>query len=1019
MYTHPLMSFIDHHCAVFDDEDENKLEYTSIHAEFKRLVETLLSEFLVEVGVPPARFVQVVADSAGGELNDFVLGSILTVDDFVQFKAMMVRRNVQLTEEVLELHRARADAQAAAAAAAADASSSPAPSTPDPATEHPPTSPLDRSVDDDGFHRGALAQAEASSAASAADLDALATNLERDARRAAEISAREAALARAVPEFEDDTTAPEPDDGFDEGALEQAMKLSEAQFEADAIAKRDRATRRAEEASAAATKAAATAEAARAMADAAAATERAVLAQARADPNYDAGLLPARAESAEAAAKAAEAAAKAAEAAETTDARGVEGGASNDEYHDELRRAMEESAADAAREAEEADRERRELEEAMAASLALAESSRESSGASGSGNPPSVTSSPATKHAAGLVDRLGKAPLGSSRGAAAATTGLPPVAGALRPLQKIAPATNVAAGKGSGALRGAGYKPPGVHAGSGVDAGVAAVVPGSDFRRGSRGCRRRRRVAESHRRRERGAEGRPFRRSFGRRGGSFGGGGGGGFASRDGRGSTGTVRGGTEAASPRAQGGGAREGTRRVRRQRTESFREPALRRIRARVARGGGGGGRGRAGGGRGAERRGTAGEERGASRGARQADEGGARQEERLDGGGGGVMRGPGEGTGGRRLAVGERGGGETVERSSPTRTHLGARKQHRRCIDIKSRRAARYWRSRSGALRTAARSVRTSAHTVLRAPPHAARDLRFVRAVERTVSRDAPLERDGRRGEAQDRRELARCRIHGRPRARRPGRRRDVRRGGGGGGADHVRRFPRRQGTRRRAHRHRALVLLRRRAGEGTTTPVSPPRRGCDADPNPTRARARPSPTSDRLRPHLSPSLPKDIVTAVRRAVKGVHDDIGRNALLLHAKRDLYMVAFQGVVDLLKRSEAPDTGAILEAIKDIFKDLCDDWRELVDQSRRDVADVDAEARETRDRLRRLEREAENARRDAADARAAPPSPRTPDDAPTRHANANASRVRDKPSETNRRRKTNRHTRTRPDPR
>ena len=213
MYTHPLMSFIDHHCAVFDDEDENKLEYTSIHAEFKRLVETLLSEFLVEVGVPPARFVQVVADSAGGELNDFVLGSILTVDDFVQFKAMMVRRNVQLTEEVLELHRARADAQAAAAAAAADASSSPAPSTPRPRDR---TSPH---VSSGPFRRRrrvpprALAQAEASSAASAADLDALATNLERDARRAAEISAREAALARAVPEFEDDTTAPEPD-GF-------------------------------------------------------------------------------------------------------------------------------------------------------------------------------------------------------------------------------------------------------------------------------------------------------------------------------------------------------------------------------------------------------------------------------------------------------------------------------------------------------------------------------------------------------------------------------------------------------------------------------------------------------------------------------------------------------------------------------------------------------------------------------------------------------------------------------------
>jgi hypothetical protein len=440
MYTHPLMSFIDHHCAVFDDEDENKLEYTSIHADFKRLVETLLSEFLVEVGVPPARFVQVVADSAGGELNDFVLNSILTVDDFVQFKAMMVRRNVHLTEEVLELHRSRAAAQAAAAAAP----SSPAPSTPDPAAEHPPTSPLDRSVDDDGFHRAALA-----------------------------------ALARAVPEFEDDTTAPEPDDGFDEGALEQAMKLSEAQFEADKVAKRRRATRRAEEASEAAAKAAAAAEAARAMADAAAATERAVLAQARADPNYDAGfLLRARAQSAEAAAKAAEAAESAARA--QRESKGGGGGGSNDDdVDDDLRRAMEESAAVAAREAEEADRERRELEEALAASLALAGSPRESPGASGSGNPPSVTSSPATKPTAGVgvVDRLGKAPLGKPR--AVAGTGLPPVAGALRPVQKIAPATN-AAGKGSGALRGAGYKPPASDGSVGVV--NAAVVPGSDLR---------------------------------------------------------------------------------------------------------------------------------------------------------------------------------------------------------------------------------------------------------------------------------------------------------------------------------------------------------------------------------------------------------------------------------------------------------------------------------------------------------------------------------------------------------
>lgn len=34
------------------------------------------------------------------DLNNFVLASILTVDDFVQFKAMMVKRNMDLTQEV-------------------------------------------------------------------------------------------------------------------------------------------------------------------------------------------------------------------------------------------------------------------------------------------------------------------------------------------------------------------------------------------------------------------------------------------------------------------------------------------------------------------------------------------------------------------------------------------------------------------------------------------------------------------------------------------------------------------------------------------------------------------------------------------------------------------------------------------------------------------------------------------------------------------------------------------------------
>lgn len=47
----PIMSFIDEFCTVFDDEDENKLEFTKIHNDFKKIVEDLLEELMKELGV--------------------------------------------------------------------------------------------------------------------------------------------------------------------------------------------------------------------------------------------------------------------------------------------------------------------------------------------------------------------------------------------------------------------------------------------------------------------------------------------------------------------------------------------------------------------------------------------------------------------------------------------------------------------------------------------------------------------------------------------------------------------------------------------------------------------------------------------------------------------------------------------------------------------------------------------------------------------------------------------------------
>ena len=45
----PIMSFLDEYCIIFDNEEENKLEYTSIHNQFKNLVDTPITD--VSAGV--------------------------------------------------------------------------------------------------------------------------------------------------------------------------------------------------------------------------------------------------------------------------------------------------------------------------------------------------------------------------------------------------------------------------------------------------------------------------------------------------------------------------------------------------------------------------------------------------------------------------------------------------------------------------------------------------------------------------------------------------------------------------------------------------------------------------------------------------------------------------------------------------------------------------------------------------------------------------------------------------------
>jgi len=116
-YSVPLMSFIDEHCLVFDLEEENKFEYTTLHVEFMDLVDKLLCELLEDLGVQPEKLVAVLSsDMSQSQISSFVLTSILSVEDFLQFKAMMVKRNVELTNQVIESLIEKKEQEAAKAA---------------------------------------------------------------------------------------------------------------------------------------------------------------------------------------------------------------------------------------------------------------------------------------------------------------------------------------------------------------------------------------------------------------------------------------------------------------------------------------------------------------------------------------------------------------------------------------------------------------------------------------------------------------------------------------------------------------------------------------------------------------------------------------------------------------------------------------------------------------------------------------------------------------------------------------
>lgn len=95
-----VMGMIDEHCVFFDNEEENKFIHTDIHNGFIEKVDSLLTAHLDEVCVSPEQFCAACETSRDSrDINSEVFKQIMAMDDFLTFKKLMVKRNMELELE--------------------------------------------------------------------------------------------------------------------------------------------------------------------------------------------------------------------------------------------------------------------------------------------------------------------------------------------------------------------------------------------------------------------------------------------------------------------------------------------------------------------------------------------------------------------------------------------------------------------------------------------------------------------------------------------------------------------------------------------------------------------------------------------------------------------------------------------------------------------------------------------------------------------------------------------------------
>jgi hypothetical protein len=97
-WTVPVGNFMDGKCLVFGSDEEHELTHDIFNA-YRDMVDSLIERFLSDLGTTKHEFVKLCAEFTTTDVGQGVLEQLLAVDDFVSFKQMMMKRNLEIEAE--------------------------------------------------------------------------------------------------------------------------------------------------------------------------------------------------------------------------------------------------------------------------------------------------------------------------------------------------------------------------------------------------------------------------------------------------------------------------------------------------------------------------------------------------------------------------------------------------------------------------------------------------------------------------------------------------------------------------------------------------------------------------------------------------------------------------------------------------------------------------------------------------------------------------------------------------------